>query len=248
MSRKTVCLDFDGVLNTYDGWRGEDELFEPRPGAVEFVHALRERGYTVAIHSTRDPSKVAWWLIAHGFAKHVGIRPLGIRPHEPNIDGPELELFVCARKPPAVAYVDDRAIRFRGDYGEVLRELEDFQPYWATSDQRQTAEEIGHDAQLNAVYTERNRVVAALARAALLLGGRAGLARDPNEPDWPVVLIDLPGYGQVSWHVPKQEAETLFAFLGAYPGTYDGHSTEERYERLAAFARQAPAIRAAGGA
>src|SRR5690606_7134294 len=101
---------------------------------------------------------------------------------------------------------------------------------------------------LNTVYTERSRVVAGLARAVIAAGGLAGLATDPAEPDWPVVLIDLPGYGQVSWHVPKQEAETLFAFLGAYPGTYDGHSTEERYERLAAFARQAPAIRAAGGA
>ena len=242
MSRKTVCLDFDGVLNTYDGWRGEDELFEPRPGAVEFVHALRERGYTVAIHSTRDLDRITNWLLDHGF-------PAPVRMCWANPDLSEgAGVVVCRQKPPAVAYIDDRAIRFRGDYGEVLRELEDFQPYWATSDQRQTAEEIGHDAQLNAVYTERNRVVAALARAALLLGGRAGLARDPNEPDWPVVLIDLPGYGQVSWHVPKQEAETLFAFLGAYPGTYDGHSTEERYERLAAFARQAPAIRAAGGA
>jgi len=101
---------------------------------------------------------------------------------------------------------------------------------------------------LNTVYTERSRVVAGLARAVIAAGGLAGLATDPAEPDWPVVLIDLPGYGQVSWHVPKQEAETLFAFLGAYPGTYDGHSTEERYERLSAFARQAPAIRAAGGA
>jgi hypothetical protein len=37
---------------------------------------------------------------------------------------------VTSRKLPAHAYIDDRALRFNGDYNETLTELETFKPYW----------------------------------------------------------------------------------------------------------------------
>jgi hypothetical protein len=58
---------------------------------------------------------------------------------------------------------------------------------------------------------------------AVLEGWRGGIKLDPQEPDWPVVYIELPT-GQVSWHVP------------AYAGEWDRHDTEEKYRRCRAFA------------
>ena len=33
---------------------------------------------------------------------------------------------VCEHKPPALVYVDDRAIRFRGDWDQLLTEIREF--------------------------------------------------------------------------------------------------------------------------
>lgn len=102
------------------------------------------------------------------------------------------------------------------------------------------ADELGYwkaVAAKDAAYKERNQVVAALARAALLLGWRAGIAKTAIEgwdADWHnCVYIDLPT-GQASWHYHDSEAH-LFSGLPAYTAAWDGHSTEEKYGRLAAL-------------
>ncbi len=83
-----------------------------------------------------------------------------------------------------------------------------------------------------AVYTERNRLVAALARLF-----PSGVART-SIPGWDItweqcVYVDLPT-GQVSWHFHDSEAY-LFEGLPPYAKPWDGHSTEEKYNRLAAL-------------
>jgi hypothetical protein len=87
------------------------------------------------------------------------------------------------------------------------------------------------------VYLERNQVVAALAACALRLGWRAGVLLTDIlgwEPEWQgCVYIDLPT-GQVSWHYHDSQAD-LFAFLPPYDGTYDCHSTAEKYARVTAL-------------
>lgn len=87
-------------------------------------------------------------------------------------------------------------------------------------------------------YAERNKVVIALAHLAQQQGCRVGLDRtaiEGWEPEWHNCLyIDLPT-GQVSWHFHDRELPQL-ADIGAYPGQWDGHTTEEKYERLAAMA------------
>ncbi|MDT8998376.1 hypothetical protein RQP53_03690 [Paucibacter sp. APW11] len=86
------------------------------------------------------------------------------------------------------------------------------------------------EARTDAAYKERNQVVAALARCF-----PSGIAQTPIEgwaPEWcNCVYIDLPT-GQASWHFHTREAH-LFAGLPNYPGQWDGHTTEEKYERLA---------------
>lgn len=100
---KAVALDFDGVMNTYDGWKGEDVLFEPREGLADFLALLSVR-YAIVIHTTREPHDVWDWLRQYGLE--------------------DLIADITQVKPKAVAYVDDRAVRFNGDYDEVLAVIE----------------------------------------------------------------------------------------------------------------------------
>jgi hypothetical protein len=86
-------------------------------------------------------------------------------------------------------------------------------------------------AALDEVYAERSAVVLAFAQAAQMCGGTVGKLVDPAEPDWPVLMIDTP-YGQVSWHLKASE---MPADMPDYPGEWDGHTTPEKYERLAAL-------------
>jgi hypothetical protein len=81
------------------------------------------------------------------------------------------------------------------------------------------------------VYSERARLAAYLATQ-----HPAKIAyNDPNEPDWPVIYIDTPR-GQLSWHISSEDVR-LFAHVpvaeGADMPEWDGHTTPEKYERLA---------------
>jgi len=78
-------------------------------------------------------------------------------------------------------------------------------------------------------YTERNRLVALL--ACLFPSGVKRTAIPGWDEAWHgCVYIDLPT-GQASWHFHDSEKH-LFAHLPPYDGEWDGHTTEEKYERL----------------
>ncbi len=87
----------------------------------------------------------------------------------------------------------------------------------------------------NAAYHERNQLVAALSK---LFPAR--LARHPNadttwDNDWRwIVFIDLPT-GQVSWHIHDSEQDMFGHLTSGGPNTWDGHTTEEKYQRVAAL-------------
>ena len=73
-------------------------------------------------------------------------------------------------------------------------------------------------------YDERYLLVFKAVYLALAHGINAGIRLDNNEPEWPVVYIDLPT-GQVSWHMPQHTSQ------------WDGHDTEEKYRRIDEFCR-----------
>ena len=82
----------------------------------------------------------------------------------------------------------------------------------------------------DAAYSERNQLVALL--AALDPAGTKRTAIEGWDPEWHnCVYVDLPT-GQASWHYHDSEAH-LFAHLPAYPGEWDGHTTTEKYQRIA---------------
>jgi hypothetical protein len=107
-----ACVDFNGVLDAYAGWQGPAHLDPPRAGAREFLDALTARGFEVVIFTTRYPDDVWTWLRAHGLADKV--------------------TDVTDRKPAAHVFVDDRAVCFRGDFDQTLREIDAFAAHWET--------------------------------------------------------------------------------------------------------------------
>ena len=77
-------------------------------------------------------------------------------------------------------------------------------------------------------YLDRNLCVQALAKMAQKLGFNTGIKEDP---EWPVLYIDLPT-GQVSWHIREKE---LLIDLPEYNGKWDGHDLQEKRRRLIDF-------------
>ena len=107
-----VCVDLDGVLNAFDGWKGADYFHPPRAGAREFLERLKLAGYRVVVFTVRWAPHVQAWLEECGLAAFVD--------------------DVTDRKPPAHVYVDDRAICFNGDFHSALDQVRSFRPHWET--------------------------------------------------------------------------------------------------------------------
>ena len=107
--KRNICIDFDGVLNTYTGWQGEDELFELRDGAADFLEKLHKI-YNVIIFTTRNVESVSEWLEKYGVSEFV--------------------TDVTNTKLPAVAYIDDRGINFSGNFEDTYKNILEFKPYW----------------------------------------------------------------------------------------------------------------------
>lgn len=88
-------------------------------------------------------------------------------------------------------------------------------------------------ADKDGAYQERNQVVAAL--ASLFPSGIARTDIPGWLPEWHrCVYIDLPT-GQASWHYHDSQHD-LFAHLPTYTKEWDGHTTPQKYERLALLA------------
>lgn len=104
--KPTICIDFDGVLNNYTHY-DEHDLYTPRDGARDFLIALSEK-YRIVVLTARNPHNVHKWLL--------------------NYDMPFDE--VTNIKPPAIVYIDDRAICFEGSFNKLMWEIEGFKTFW----------------------------------------------------------------------------------------------------------------------
>ena len=114
---KTVVFDFDGVIHSYtSGWQGEDTILDPPvPGIREALKEIRDAGYEVVVVSTRCATikghgAIEAWLYDNGLREYID--------------------KVCKEKPPAVAYIDDRAICFDGHPEALLKKIKNFQPWY----------------------------------------------------------------------------------------------------------------------
>lgn len=113
----TVVFDFDGVIHSYtSGWQGEDAIPDPPvPGIREALKEIHDAGYEVVVVSTRCATikghrAIEAWLYDNGLREYID--------------------KVCKEKPPAVAYIDDRAICFDGHPETLLKKIQNFQPWY----------------------------------------------------------------------------------------------------------------------
>lgn len=97
----TVALDFDGTLHPYtNGWTGSTPDNEPPiPGSRTFINQLLSLGYQIVIFSVRADHEEGRVGIEQWLAKWYGVEIAG-------------QIRVTHEKPPAIAYVDDRAVVF----------------------------------------------------------------------------------------------------------------------------------------
>ena len=106
--KPTICLDFDGVLNNYKGYAG-DNIGTPREGCKEFLETL-SKDYSIVIYSVRKFTDILIWLNKHDLLQYI--------------------TDVTGYKIPAVCYVDDRGLNFQGDYDETIKQIQNFKTYW----------------------------------------------------------------------------------------------------------------------
>lgn len=111
---KTVCVDLDGTLAEYTGWRGPEHIGPPLVGAQQLIARLMDAGLRVIIHTCRanpiDPTT--------GCPRDVEVFRLALSNWWcDNGFPPGLELWTGVGKPVAEAYIDDRAIRVVSNRG-----------------------------------------------------------------------------------------------------------------------------------
>jgi hypothetical protein len=109
-AERNICVDFNGVLDTYKGWTGKATDYPPRDGVRAFLEQLSKWGYHVVVLTSVDPIEVQAWLTRYGLDRSV--------------------TTVTNVKPPAICYVDDRAVEFKGSFEQTLSQIENFKAYW----------------------------------------------------------------------------------------------------------------------
>jgi hypothetical protein len=115
---KTVAVDFDGVIHTYErGWADGSIYGEPLPGAIEGVRTL-QKTHAVFVFTSRDPLTVCRWLEERGIPSMADLPPDNV----PTFWNSQTVVLVTNRKLPAVAYLDDRAVRFV-DWDQAMADL-----------------------------------------------------------------------------------------------------------------------------
>lgn len=130
MENKTVVFDFDGVIHKYSkGWQDGSIYDEPVEGIKDIIDKLRQSGYQVVVVSTRT-------------AKREGLKDVISWLNKYHIAVDDIQ----DTKPPAICYIDDRAITFNGNINGLYQKIVSFEN-WITKknkyDNMSEAELIG---------------------------------------------------------------------------------------------------------
>jgi hydroxymethylpyrimidine pyrophosphatase-like HAD family hydrolase len=114
-SRRTIAVDFDGVIADYDGYKGAGVLGAPREDVRAALRQLRVEGWKIVIHTTRGPEEVGEYLVRNEI------------PHDEINHNSDYRTL--GTKPVADIYWDDRAVRYSGDAGRDLEVIRSFRTW-----------------------------------------------------------------------------------------------------------------------
>lgn len=114
--KQTVVFDFEGVIHSHtSGWKGATIIPDPPvPGIKEAIEKIRQRYYVIVVSSRRSSPEGVTAIMDYLEANGIVVDD------------------VIMEKPPAVVYIDDRAIRFNGDPSDLLNQIVTFKP-WNTA-------------------------------------------------------------------------------------------------------------------
>nr|DAM47466.1 MAG TPA: hypothetical protein [Bacteriophage sp.] len=128
--KKTICIDFDGVIAQYHEWEGKENFGAPVPGVQSALKVLKKEGFTIIIFTTREVSdKLKEYLKENDITyDHINENP--DQPKDSN-----------AGKPIADLYVDDRSVCFRGNWKNTLEDIAWFKPWQQTNKEEEKSME-----------------------------------------------------------------------------------------------------------
>lgn len=107
--KKTILVDLDGVLNTYTGDFNKDFIPPIRDGAFEFIKNLSDK-YIVKIFTTRSMIQASEWVLKNNLKEYIS--------------------DVTNIKEPNYLMIDDRCIKFEGDFNLLEHKIKDFNTWY----------------------------------------------------------------------------------------------------------------------
>lgn len=137
MSRRTICVDFDGVLHSYkSAWESVEVIpDDPNPGAMKFLFDMGGSNgpYEISVFSTRCSSEFGITAMCEWLVKHAAIflhEKFNYSSEKCDYTAREMvgQIEFASHKVPALVYIDDRAIQFQGTW-PTHKELAEFEPW-----------------------------------------------------------------------------------------------------------------------
>ena len=107
--KRTILIDLDGVLNQYTGNFEKDYIPPIKEGAKEFLKNL-SNNFELKLFTTRNKILASKWLIENA------------------IDN--LFIDITNTKDLAWLYIDDRCLKFDGEYSSLEEQINNFKPWY----------------------------------------------------------------------------------------------------------------------
>jgi adenylylsulfate kinase len=112
--KRTIAVDFDGVIAEYDGWN-DGIPGRPRQDVLSALATLRSEGWKIIVHSCRPTATLIGYLTDNGVPFDE------VNPGSPYSDN--------RGKPSATVYWDDRAYKYSGDAKADIEAIRDFRTW-----------------------------------------------------------------------------------------------------------------------
>lgn len=109
----TVCIDFDATIAYYDGWKGHGVFGKPLPECRKMLGKLKKLGWIIIVNTCRSETEL---IIKYLDGNKIPYDYINYNPEN-------TKLGLSLAKPIADVYVDDRAVKFEGDWTKTFRDI-----------------------------------------------------------------------------------------------------------------------------
>lgn len=107
--RKTILIDLDGVLNEYVGEYNSNHIPKMKEGAFNFIKETSKE-YNIKLFTTRNKELASKWVIENNLEQYI--------------------TDITNKKEIAWLYIDDRCIKFEGNFSLLTEQIKSFKPWY----------------------------------------------------------------------------------------------------------------------